>query len=769
MDTRSYLSRTKRALAMFLSLALALCLVPTISLADEEDDSSDVVYTLTVVAGTTTDRTTYETSYTIWVNQEYTEDQVLDASGKSEGDTLTMEDLLDTAVAEGDLTSYSSYESYGSMYLESVTSADGSSLGSVNTDDYSTSLYWSLYDNGEYASTTFDAIELVDDGYYQLAYDCYTTVSAPSDWTSFYEENVATEAEETDEAVYTLTVVAGTTTDWTTYETSYTIWVNKEYTESEVLAASGKSEGDTLTMEDLLDTAVAAGDLTSYSSYESYGSMYLDSISSSSGTLGSWNSDDYSASLYWSLYDNGEYASTTFDAIELVDGGSYQLAYDCYTTVSAPSDWTSFYAENPANEAEVTEEDEDESTEEEDDSTEDESADEEATNTATEVSDSDLGELMTNIAESYAGTSEAWKVMELAAADLLTDEEAEAYLEVALADMADPDATSFQRNIIALTAAGYDATALPDGDETYDAVADMASRVSSSSPINVLAFTLLAYASGPYEVPEDANLSEEALINAVLAKQLSNGGFAYSGSEADADMTAMVIAALAPYADEYLEVQEAIDEALEALKALQLEDGGFASLGETESNANSTAMVVVALCALGIDPAGDEWATEDGSTPMSALLSQATSDLTGFVYNGVENDLATEQGFRALVAYQGLQNTGSEYNIYTQAVNGEATFEATESEEDEKAAAETESEVEDESETEATEAETSTSEDAAVTAEAETETNEAETETTETTLAETGDTTVSGAVSLTLVGAGAALIVIAERRRRRAA
>ena len=61
---------------------------------------------------------------------------------------------------------------------------------------------------------------------------------------------------------------------------------------------------------------------------------------------------------------------------------------------------------------------------------------------------------------------------------------------------------------------------------------------------------------------------------------------------------------------------------------------------------------------------------------MSALLSCATSDLTGFVYRGKLDDSATEQGFRALIAYQGLKNTGAAYNIYTQAKLGQAALPA---------------------------------------------------------------------------------------------
>ena len=92
-------------------------------------------------------------------------------------------------------------------------------------------------------------------------------------------------------------------------------------------------------------------------------------------------------------------------------------------------------------------------------------------------------------------------------------------------------------------------------------------------------------------------------------------------------------------------------------------------------------MAVVALCAAGIDPS-TSWATESGATPLSALLSQAASDRSGFIYQGSVNDFATEQGFRALVAYQGLKNTGAAYNIYTQAKLGQAGLPAEKQEEE---------------------------------------------------------------------------------------
>lgn len=101
-------------------------------------------------------------------------------------------------------------------------------------------------------------------------------------------------------------------------------------------------------------------------------------------------------------------------------------------------------------------------------------------------------------------------------------------------------------------------------------------------------------------MPVDAKLSEDALISVLCGSQLSDGGFSYSGSKADADMTAMVITALSPYASNDAAVRNVVNRALNALKGLQHDDGGFGATGigvDSGTNTNSTAMAVVALCA----------------------------------------------------------------------------------------------------------------------------------------------------------------------------
>lgn len=686
--------------AVLLTVTLCLGLMPSLAWAQEGDVAGAAateaaeanVVTLTVTAGSSTDLNTGNTSFPTWVNKQYTLDEVLKAtrdSGSADKTkaNLTMEDLLKVAVAKGDLKTYdASASSYGS-FLNSITSKDGSKLAGWNNDDSSMSQYWSVYDNGSFASSSFDQVKLVGGNAYQLCWSTFTSAVAPSDWPAYYKVNAVEQAKnvsgEVIPEVATLTITAGSSIDYDTGDISYPTWVNKQYALDEMLKAAqaaGKPNATKadLTMEDLLLVAVDKGDLKAYdASLSSRDGKSLNSLTSKSDAkLAAWNSADFSASLYWATFDNTAYASTTFDKVKLVEGGTYQLCWDSFSTAAAPSDWKAYYVANPVTKAEGGSGGSGGSGGDAGDKV-DPPTD---TYTADGINDNDVATLMGNIAASYQGTTDAWQVLDLAAAARLSSAEAQAFIPVALEGMknpsADSGATALQRNIIALSAAGVDASAIPDKGSVYNAVDAMAQKVSAASPVNVLAFTLLAYASGSYQVPENAKISKDALIAELRNRQLSDGGFAFNGARADADITAMVVTALAPYVSQDASLQNVVNKALAALKGLQHADGGFGASGfgvEAGTNANSTAVAIIALCATGINPA-TSWATESGATPVSALLSQATSSLEAFVYGGNVNESATEQGFRALVAYQGLKNTDAAYNIYMQAKDGQAKF-----------------------------------------------------------------------------------------------
>lgn len=301
----------------------------------------------------------------------------------------------------------------------------------------------------------------------------------------------------------------------------------------------------------------------------------------------------------------------------------------------------------------------------------------EPANDAVAVDSAAYNTLFGTIASSYAGTSEEWKALELAAAGRVSSVDVATLVANAKAANGSPETTNLQRFILALTAVGKT-------EEAAGLVQTMATSDISTTYVNGQAFALLSYESGAYDAPANALETEAELVAKLLSAQQASGGWTWKGAAEgdDPDTTAMVITALASRVSD-ASVKAAVDKGLEALRAMQHEDGGFRASGDAADgpiNVSSTSCVVVALCALGADPAAS-MVTESGATPLSALLSQATSDLSGFVYNGAANDLATEQGFRALVAYQGLRNTGAAYNVYTQAKLGQAALPADEREE----------------------------------------------------------------------------------------
>ena len=200
--------------------------------------------------------------------------------------------------------------------------------------------------------------------------------------------------------------------------------------------------------------------------------------------------------------------------------------------------------------------------------------------------------------------------------------------------------TDYARITLAMSALGVEAP-----ESVLDVVRDY-DRVTTQG-INAVAYALLALDSKPYNDEGDA-----ALRNNYVAFLLNNacdkGGWVYGGdktSTADVDMTAMVIQALAPYYGD-AQVKTAVDNALKVLKSMQKSTGGFSTYGTY--NAESTAQVIVALTALGIDPT--KWTNAD---PIDALLHfyDASASMFRHTTNGKADQMATEQAAYALVAY----------------------------------------------------------------------------------------------------------------------
>ena len=233
--------------------------------------------------------------------------------------------------------------------------------------------------------------------------------------------------------------------------------------------------------------------------------------------------------------------------------------------------------------------------------------------------------------------------------------------------------TDNARIILALTAIGKDVTNV-GGHNLLKGLDNM--DYVQTQGINGPIFTLIALDSHNY--PTMGDVTREKLIQAILDAQLSDGGWAFSGDEADVDMTAMAIQALAPYYKTNETVKTAVDKALDVLSRLQQADGGFAS-GDS-ANCESCAQVVVALTALGIDPLTDSRFIKNGVTMLDALASfYVTGGGFRHTANGDLDGMATEQGYYALAAYYRFANAQtrlydmSDVTIQTSGSNTPAT------------------------------------------------------------------------------------------------
>lgn len=235
-------------------------------------------------------------------------------------------------------------------------------------------------------------------------------------------------------------------------------------------------------------------------------------------------------------------------------------------------------------------------------------------------------------------------------------------------------ASEWHRTGLAATACGGDALAFGTNaaGETINLVADGVydrgkTEDLGAQGINGLTWGLLLLDSRGYSVPAGAADTRETILTRILSAQSAERGFSLSGEGVNADLTAMTLQALAPYQNSThvftvtdkatgttveRTVSEAIELALGALSACQMENGGFGDDGESSESA---AQVIIALCALGIDPATDARFVKRGGSVLDALLRFAKPD-GGFAHTlekGADgsNAMAGEQALGALTAY----------------------------------------------------------------------------------------------------------------------
>lgn len=209
-------------------------------------------------------------------------------------------------------------------------------------------------------------------------------------------------------------------------------------------------------------------------------------------------------------------------------------------------------------------------------------------------------------------------------------------------------ATSREKYALALAAAG----------STDSYISDTADEAIGELGVMSLVFGLHLLNNG-----YDSDLySADGLVSELLSWRKSDGGWAVMGSYSDTDVTAMTLQALAPYYGVRSDVTAAVNEALDKLSSMQLDSGGFKTMGA--ENCESAAQVIIALSALGIDPQYDSRFIKNGNSAFMGMMQYHLSS-GSFAHTGASaNDTATMEAYCALVAYQRMRySQGSLYQL----------------------------------------------------------------------------------------------------------
>ena len=232
--------------------------------------------------------------------------------------------------------------------------------------------------------------------------------------------------------------------------------------------------------------------------------------------------------------------------------------------------------------------------------------------------------------------------------------------------------TDNARLILALTAISKDVTDV-GGYDLLAGLDDMKyiKRQGTNGPV----WTLIALDSHDYTPA--GSVTRDQLVETILSLQKDSGAWYINSTNKtdDVDMTAMAIQSLAPYYKTNDAVKTAVDKALTWLGTMQKADGSFAEMAGAASSSESTAQVLVALCAMGIDPTADVRFAKNSFHVLDGLLTFYTG--TAFKHQASDatvDQMATEQSYYALTAYMRL--VGGQTALYdmTDVACGKHTF-----------------------------------------------------------------------------------------------
>ncbi len=176
---------------------------------------------------------------------------------------------------------------------------------------------------------------------------------------------------------------------------------------------------------------------------------------------------------------------------------------------------------------------------------------------------------------------------------------------------------------------------------------------------NEAIWALLALDCCSYDVPADAEWTRDELVREILEYRSENGGFAWNEKvgNPDIDTTAMAIQALAPYVSLNPQAAEAVEKALEYLQSKMNSNCQF-------GNSEASSQVLIALTALGKDPAAEENGfVKSAARNLISGLDAYRIEGKGFAHllnDAAPNGMATDQALRGLEAcrrYYSGENT----------------------------------------------------------------------------------------------------------------
>jgi hypothetical protein len=174
--------------------------------------------------------------------------------------------------------------------------------------------------------------------------------------------------------------------------------------------------------------------------------------------------------------------------------------------------------------------------------------------------------------------------------------------------------------ILATVAAGEN----PRSFGGIDAVATLEGMVGADGKIGVEGDTLVGHSLAVLALASARRPIPAAAVAYIVDAQQQDGSWAWDGSAGipgDTNTAAFAVQALIAAGEPA--GGDPVEQALAYFASLQNADGGWPYQNPsdygTDTDANSTAVVIQAILATGQDPGGENWAIAEGNTPMSAL------------------------------------------------------------------------------------------------------------------------------------------------------